>query len=192
MPPGTRGRGSVWLRSTAELVETVVLGQTAALDIATFAPDRFSVEATAPEAAAAPLPGPVVGGEEQADAVPTPVRSKRAGSSSVSPAQQVKLSPPPSGQPLDFPLRRAGHDGAGRRHDRRRAAVQRRAGLAHDAYRGPEARAFLRDRHLFRLPGRRERRENRPRLPAGVTRGRRSSFLLLSRRQYGSELGSRQ
>ena len=99
---GHEGAGVGLAQVTAELVETVVLGQTAALDIATFAPDRFSVEATAPEAAAAPLPGPVVGGEEQADAVPTPVRSKRAGSSSVSPAQQVKLSPPPSGQPIAF------------------------------------------------------------------------------------------
>ena len=51
--------------------------------------------------------------------------------------------------------------------------------MADDAQRRPEARAVLRYRDLFRLPGRRERREGRPRLRARrCERG--TNFVLLS------------
>ncbi len=104
---GHEGAGVGLAEVTAELVESVVLGQTPALDITAFAPDRFSVEATTgARAGATPPPrvvaSPVAGSEERSETTPSPEPRNKAVSSSISPAQQVKRPRPPSGQPICF------------------------------------------------------------------------------------------
>ncbi|MGP8206136.1 MAG: FAD-dependent oxidoreductase [Acidimicrobiales bacterium] len=100
---GHEGAGIGLALVTAEMVEAVITGQAAPMDISPFAPERFAPERSDPEPLnAAPLTGPFspppLGAPGEAPGAPTPTRPARA---SAPPPQRFTTSRPhlTSGRP---------------------------------------------------------------------------------------------
>ena len=175
---GHEGAGIGLALVTAEIVEALITGQAAPMDISPFAPERFAPEPLRPRALERRPPDRPL--------QPSPSRSAGRGAggtdantartASAPPPQRFTTSRPPltprdgpsrgcsrhfsPGAPVPIgvtaspaagalPFRRPTARRATRQHHRRSPAVQRRAGMEDDADGRPAAGALLWHRHLF-------------------------------------------
>ena len=159
---GHEGAGIGLALVTAEIVETLVLGQTPSMDLAPFAPDRFAAVSRSGATSPSALQAQDEAAESNRAIPPASASAAPAHHHTTSGRTERKLltafrswshrpSSPTSARP---PLLRFRFDGrelmAPRgQHNRRSSARQRRADMEDDANGWPAAGALLRDRYVL-------------------------------------------
>ena len=160
---GHEGAGIGLALVTAEIVETLVLGQTPPMDLAPFAPERFAAVprtgATSPRGFPKPRVKPRKRRRQHrwpAPVLPRTHRHKTSRRAEQRHAHCFSLLEPrtllthiSSPAAAAVPFRRSRAHGSTGQHHRGSSAVQRRAGLEDDANGRPAAGPLLRNRHVL-------------------------------------------